>query len=291
MVGGLAGGTLKCELRGHDSLPHRGQGPSTQGCAPPSFIPVLMPSWSRGSHCGTKMLSRELELIYSKTLEKRNQERKGKKPHPQSQLSLGPTSPLLPPATRLPLPSLPHPGPPRDPHPGRWAAVRADPRPLSCPSSPRPRAPRRPGAGGKTGSAPQHAAAEMRQAGWSGGEDGGRKRTGYLELTANSWAYLCAAEAQESLQNSAQLERGPRLGTRPRPQRHPWYPARRRDAGGREGTRTRCGGWHLRTISGHRRDLTSRCRVGMPAPGLSGFQVACPILQQEFGDEGTPQHP
>ncbi|XP_036251783.1 ammonium transporter Rh type A-like [Molothrus ater] len=61
----------------------------------------------------------------------------------------------------------------------------------------------------------------MRQAGWSGGEDGGRKRTGYLEPTANSWAYLCAAEAQESLQNSAQLERGPRLGTRPRPSATP----------------------------------------------------------------------
>lgn len=40
---------------------------------------------------------------------------------------------------------------------------------------------------------------------------------GYLEPTANSWAYLCAAEAQESLQNSAQLEHGPQPGTRPRP--------------------------------------------------------------------------
>lgn len=57
----------------------------------------------------------------------------------------------------------------------------------------------------------------MRQAGWSGGEDGRRKRMGYLEPTANSWAYLCAAETQESLQNSAQLEHGPRLGTRPQP--------------------------------------------------------------------------
>lgn len=181
------------------------------------------------------MLSRELGSIYSKALEekttKKNRERKRKKPHPQSQLSPGPTSPLLPPATRLPPPSQPHLGPPRNPRPGRRAGARPDLRPLSCPSSPRPSAPRRrPRAGGKTGSAPQHGAAEMRQAGWSGGEDGGRKRTGYLELTANSWAYLCAAEAQESLQNSAQLERGPRLGTRPRPQRHPRYPAGRRDA-------------------------------------------------------------
>lgn len=57
----------------------------------------------------------------------------------------------------------------------------------------------------------------MRQAGWSGGEDGGRKRTGYLELTMNSWPYLCATETQESLQNRAQLEPGPWPGTWPRP--------------------------------------------------------------------------
>lgn len=81
VVGGLTGGTLKCDLRGHDSLPHRGQGPPTRDCAPPSFIPVLMPSWSRGSHCGTKMLSRELELIYSKEI------RKGKERNPIRNLS------------------------------------------------------------------------------------------------------------------------------------------------------------------------------------------------------------
>lgn len=130
-----------------------------------------------------------------------------------------------------PPPSCAHPGPPRKTptrpharHPGLSPRVPLCPpcprphlslRPLSCPSSRPPRG------RGKTGSSPQRAAAEMRQTGWSGREDGGRKRTGYLERPANSWAYLCAAEAQESLQNSAQLERGPRPapgpGLRPRP--------------------------------------------------------------------------
>jgi len=100
----------------------------------------------------------------------------------------------------------------------------------------------------------------MRQTGWSGGEDGGRKRTGYLEPTANSWAYLCATEAQESLQNSAQLERGPRSGTRPRPR------AASRGTllgGGMLGVPTRSGGWHLDPLGGGRRDLMPCCGVGM----------------------------
>lgn len=109
-----------------------------------------------------------------------------------------------------------HPGlGPRVPRVPRVPRPHLSLRPLSCPSSCPPRG------RGKTGSSPQRAAAEMRQTGWSGREDGGRKRTGYLERPANSWAYLCAAEAQESLQNSAQLERGPRPapgpGLRPRP--------------------------------------------------------------------------
>lgn len=90
VVGGLTGGTLKCNLQGGNSLPHRGQGPPTHGCAPPGFIPVLMLSWSRGPHCGTEtMLSRELGLIYSKALEgkKKKEIMKGKERNPICNLS------------------------------------------------------------------------------------------------------------------------------------------------------------------------------------------------------------
>lgn len=127
------------------------------------------------THRGTgRMLRRELGLIYSKTLkEKKKKEiikRKEKKPHPQSQLSPGPMSPPLPPATPLPpacplppSPILGHQGnppvPSADPWWGRWAAARPCLRPLSCPSSLRPAAPRhRPAAGGgKTGKTPPSA--------------------------------------------------------------------------------------------------------------------------------------
>lgn len=217
-----------------------------------------MPGCSGGSHCCTEtVLSRELGLNYSKALGKKKK-KSGKERNPIRNLS----------SAQDPRPRCCHlPSATEEPPSRAMGSCPSRPAPIVQPFLPAPLAPRRrPGAGGKTGSAPQHGAAEMRQAGWSGGEDGGRKRTGYLEPTANSWAYLCAAEAQESLQNSAQLERGPRLGTRPRPQRHPWCPAGRRDAGGREGTRIQGGGWHLRPSRAHRRDLTPRCSVGMGSP-------------------------
>lgn len=214
------------------------------------------------------MLSRELGLIYSKALEKRKKKKSGKeKKETPSTISAQP-------GTHVPAAATCHPPSPsratEEPPSRAMGSCPCRPAPIVLPFLPAPLAPRRrPGAGGKTGSAPQHAAAEMRQAGCSGGEDGGRKRTGYLELAANSWAYLCAAEAQESLQNSAQLERGPRLGTRPRPQRRSWCPARRRDAGGREGTRVRCGGWHLRPI----RITEGTCR---PAAAWAWAAPRCP---------------
>lgn len=86
VVGGLTGGTLKCDFQGSNSVPYRGQGPPAQGSAPP----VLMPSWSRGSLCGTEtMLSRELGLIHSKALEKKKKEKKksGKERNPIRNLS------------------------------------------------------------------------------------------------------------------------------------------------------------------------------------------------------------
>lgn len=138
-------------------------------------------------------------------------------------------------------------------------------RPLSCPSSRPPRG------RGKTGSSPQRAAAEMRQTGWSGREDGGRKRTGYLERPANSWAYLCAAEAQESLQNSAQLERGPRPAPGPGLRPRPVAPRAVAGCWWQQGTSPARGG-----MGASRRDGD----VGSPAPGSAmgalGAGVGCP---------------
>lgn len=115
-------------------MPHRGQGPPTHGCAAPGFIPVLMLSWSRGSHCGTEtMLSRELGLIYSKALEGKKKKKKSRKERKET-----PSAISAQPRTHIPAAATCHPPSPSLPAPSRATEEPPSRAMGSCPSRPAP---------------------------------------------------------------------------------------------------------------------------------------------------------